>query len=528
MRNELKRHSKILLLIGAVMTMLPCCSANAQNFYCTDTIRSSAIQNCINAAAAAGGGNVILEEQTYFITQTIIPRSNVNLIGRGSGSVITWAPSVADTINAPMIGDDGTTALINVGFSNFRLQGTVDTTDLTDRDRFDHMGIYFDGPGDPADASSLRHQNIAIANLEISQFGGNGIHIKGSNNVTFLDMDMYDNGWHTVDLFHNLYLLRVRNASMIQTKPEAGFRDSPSGHGLRLSRVENAYLEGLVVEQNADHGIHMNDIVNMEGYDISSRNNRQNPMGTSAQIRCYGDPCDFDFGLSNRQSPYYFADVQAPYANHTVPGVIQAEAFDLGGSTFAYNDTTSGNSFGVAANGDPILRNSDVDLVEITAGNYKVGFIAEGEWLEYTADLEEGSYRVDFLASSNRATGGVVEVEIDGTSYGTTVIPSTGNWNNYRTFSLDDVTIENNSTSVIRLNFSGAGLDLDSFEFVRLAGGPVLKGDVNLDGVVNFADIPAFIAVLQSGEFQAAADCSCDTVVDFADIPAFIAILSGQ
>ena len=272
----------------------------------------------------------------------------------------------------------------------------------------------------------------------------------------------------------------------------------------------------------------MNDIVNMEGYDISSRNNRQNPMGTSAQIRCYGDPCDFDFGLSNRQSPYYFADVQAPYANHTVPGVIQAEAFDLGGSTFAYNDTTSGNSFGVAANGDPILRNSDVDLVEITAGNYKVGFIAEGEWLEYTADLEEGSYRVDFLASSNRATGGVVEVEIDGTSYGTTVIPSTGNWNNYRTFSLDDVTIENNSTSVIRLNFSGAGLDLDSFEFVRLAGGPVLKGDVNLDGVVNFADIPAFIAVLQSGEFQAAADCSCDTVVDFADIPAFIAILSGQ
>ena len=528
MRNELKRHSKILLLIGAVMTMLPCCSANAQNFYCTDTIRSSAIQNCINAAAAAGGGNVILEEQTYFITQTIIPRSNVNLIGRGSGSVITWAPSVADTINAPMIGDDGTTALINVGFSNFRLQGTVDTTDLTDRDRFDHMGIYFDGPGDPAVASSLRHQNITIANLEISQFGGNGIHIKGSNNVTFLDMDMYDNGWHTVDLFHNLYLLRVRNASMIQTKPEAGFRDSPSGHGLRLSRVENAYLEGLVVEQNADHGIHMNDIVNMEGYDISSRNNRQNPMGTSAQIRCYGDPCDFDFGLSNRQSPYYFADVQAPYANHTVPGVIQAEAFDLGGSTFAYNDTTSGNSFGVAANGDPILRNSDVDLVEITAGNYKVGFIAEGEWLEYTADLEEGSYRVVFLASSNRATGGVVEVEIDGTSYGTTVIPSTGNWNNYRTFSLDDVTIENNSTSVIRLNFSGAGCDLDRFEFVQLAGAPALKGDVNLDGVVNFADIPAFIAVLQSGEFQAAADCSCDTVVDFADIPAFIAILSGQ
>ena len=77
MPKELKLHSKILWLVGVAVAMLPCCSANAQNFYCTDTIRSSAIQNCINAAAAAGGGNVILEEATYYITQTIIPKSNV-------------------------------------------------------------------------------------------------------------------------------------------------------------------------------------------------------------------------------------------------------------------------------------------------------------------------------------------------------------------------------------------------------------------------------------------------------------------
>jgi len=57
---------------------------------------------------------------------------------------------------------------------------------------------------------------------------------------------------------------------------------------------------------------------------------------------------------------------------------------------------------------------------------------------------------------------------------------------------------------------------------------PVVKGDVDMDGDVDFADIPAFIAVLQSGVFQAEADCDCSTAVDFADIPAFIAILQGQ
>lgn len=55
----------------------------------------------------------------------------------------------------------------------------------------------------------------------------------------------------------------------------------------------------------------------------------------------------------------------------------------------------------------------------------------------------------------------------------------------------------------------------------------VLKGDVNLDGVVDFADIPVFIDVLIGGGFQAEADCDCSTVVDFSDIPAFIEILIG-
>ena len=71
-------------------------------------------------------------------------------------------------------------------------------------------------------------------------------------------------------------------------------------------------------------------------------------------------------------------------------------------------------------------------------------------------------------------------------------------------------------------------LRIETFTVDVVEEDPVLKGDVDMNGVVNFLDIPAFIAVLQSGSFQAEADCDCNLVVNFLDIPAFIAILSGQ
>ena len=56
----------------------------------------------------------------------------------------------------------------------------------------------------------------------------------------------------------------------------------------------------------------------------------------------------------------------------------------------------------------------------------------------------------------------------------------------------------------------------------------VFKGDADQDGDVDFADIPVFIQVLQSGIFQAESDADCNGAVEFADIPVFIQILQAQ
>ena len=54
-----------------------------------------------------------------------------------------------------------------------------------------------------------------------------------------------------------------------------------------------------------------------------------------------------------------------------------------------------------------------------------------------------------------------------------------------------------------------------------------LKGDVDMNGVVDFFDIQPFIDVLANSMFQVEADCDCDGDVDFFDIQPFINILAG-
>jgi hypothetical protein len=55
-----------------------------------------------------------------------------------------------------------------------------------------------------------------------------------------------------------------------------------------------------------------------------------------------------------------------------------------------------------------------------------------------------------------------------------------------------------------------------------------ILGDVNRDGSVDFSDIPSFIEVLISGDFQIEADIDQNGTVNFSDIPPFIDVLTSQ
>lgn len=254
------------------------------------------LESCIDDMARRGGGVVTLDAKTYLLRDTITLQSNVEIVGQGSSTVVTWDQSVADSINAPMFnrGRSGS-GIANVGFKNMHLLCTVDTDDSSDRDRTDHMAIFIDGVGDQFDADSLQHSNITIENVDVSHCGGTGIHIKGTNKITTVDLNMYNNGWGTTDLWHNIYFLRARNIEMRQTDANSGgFFDSPAGHGLRMGKLENVYFENLRIEGNSDHGLHMNEVTNLRGNGLTISGNCAAPRGTCRQIACYSSICDYD------------------------------------------------------------------------------------------------------------------------------------------------------------------------------------------------------------------------------------------
>ena len=65
------------------------------------------------------------------------------------------------------------------------------------------------------------------------------------------------------------------------------------------------------------------------------------------------------------------------------------------------------------------------------------------------------------------------------------------------------------------------------FDFSSLFIEPeFLRGDCNLDGVVNFSDIPSFIGIISVSNYLAEADINGDGAVSFLDIGPFIALLS--
>ena len=61
----------------------------------------------------------------------------------------------------------------------------------------------------------------------------------------------------------------------------------------------------------------------------------------------------------------------------SLPGTIQAENYDTGGSAVAYSDSTSGNSGGAYRN-----DNVDIESTTDTGGGYDVGWIAPGRVVE--------------------------------------------------------------------------------------------------------------------------------------------------
>ena len=176
--------------------------------------------------------------------------------------------------------------------------------------------------------------------------------------------------------------------------------------------------------------------------------------------------------------------VQIRFSSQTgnIPGTIEAEFFDLGGQGIAYNEVDNGKF------GDNSFRpGENVDANVLSGSNYKVGWAANGEWLEYTVDAQSGNYDIIVTASSG-STGAVgdLQLSLDGVNLGVANITSTGSWFTTQNFTISNVDINGGDDKVLRLTVvNGESFDIDKVTFVR----NLACDDDDNDGVCNADDV---------------------------------------
>ena len=123
------------------------------------------------------------------------------------------------------------------------------------------------------------------------------------------------------------------------------------------------------------------------------------------------------------------ASASSPYAGSpaAIPGTIQAVGYDLGGEGVGYHDTTPGNSGGA-------FRVDGVDIEAASAGGYDVGWVAPGEWLNYSVNVAAaGQYDIGVMVAAS-GQGGTFHLDMNGTNVtGPLTVPNTGGWQTWQT-----------------------------------------------------------------------------------------------
>ena len=126
-----------------------------------------------------------------------------------------------------------------------------------------------------------------------------------------------------------------------------------------------------------------------------------------------------------------------------VPGTIEAENFDHGGTGRAYNDTTNNWTRAEWLNPIRLLEHVDILASPTASGGYKIGRTEAGEWIRYTINVvASGSYKVQFRVAAMGA-GGSFRLELDGVDKtGPLTIPDSGGWDTWQLVSTPMMRLE--------------------------------------------------------------------------------------
>lgn len=158
-----------------------------------------------------------------------------------------------------------------------------------------------------------------------------------------------------------------------------------------------------------------------------------------------------------------------------VPSDVRIEAEDYSD----YFDTSAGNTGGA-------YRSDDVDIqtANDVDGLFNVGWIADGEWLEYSQDLGVGTYTVSARVASNR-NGGEFSLSLNGVNIASDSVGNTGSWQSWETHELGEFDIVSAGSNTLRIDVIAGRFNINWID-LTLEVQPI---DSDGDGVVDANDL---------------------------------------
>jgi len=164
-----------------------------------------------------------------------------------------------------------------------------------------------------------------------------------------------------------------------------------------------------------------------------------------------------------------------PYVSHTIPGVIPAPDYDLGRNGKAYLDevvadyhvttgTYTGWNTGYAYRNDGVDIEASNDVAAGTNG-YNVGWTADNEWLQYTADVDSTAvYKVNIRYGTPLSTGKIKIFLNNADISGTLALPASGGYKTWANLAVNDIVLYKGQQK-IKVLFEKGGANLSSIGF---------------------------------------------------------------
>ena len=139
--------------------------------------------------------------------------------------------------------------------------------------------------------------------------------------------------------------------------------------------------------------------------------------------------------------------------------------YDLGGEGVAYHDNDAVN-WGVPFRSD---EGVDIEASNDVGGGYDIGWIEDGEWVEYTIDVEaDGMYTVTPMIASVPG-GGSLHIEFDGQDLtGQQSVQVTGGWQFWEALEIPPLHL-NAGVQVMHVAFYGGQFNLNWIQIETLS-----------------------------------------------------------